>query len=302
MSDRDRDSVHAFSFQNFPVRGKLVHLNASWRAVLNNKAYPEPMHKLLGEALVASVLLASTLKFNGKLTLQLQSEGALSLLLSQCTSDFHVRGLAHWREDEERNLSDIRSSLSALRQGRLALTLEPAGEGQRYQGIVPLEKGTLAGCVEDYFMSSEQLPTRLWMASNSRQVVGMLLQQMPQEGGRKSSSIDSDGWPRVQMLAETITSNELLELSDVDILHRLFHEEDVRLFSSTPVAFRCSCSSERIRHMLRGLGRPEVDSIVEEQGSVSVDCEFCGRAYSLDPVDVEHLFSDVAVDLSRQKH
>lgn len=298
----DRDSLHAFSFQDFPVRGKLVHLNASWRAVLANKTYPESMHQLLGEALAASVLLASTLKFDGKLTLQLQSEGALSLLLSQCTNNFHLRGLAHWREEALDELNEIGSTLSDLKNGRLALTIESSSEGQRYQGIVPLEKATLSGCVEDYFAASEQLPTRLWFAANSHQVVGMLLQQMPREGGRKTSQVDADGWPRVQMLAETITSSELLELSDVDILHRLFHEENVRLFSSTPVTFRCTCSNERIRQMLRGLGQEEVASIVEEQGSVTVDCEFCGRNYTLDPVDAEHLFSEDAVNLSQQKH
>lgn len=298
----DRDSLHAFSFTDFPVRGKLVHLNASWRAVLANKDYPPDVQPMLGQALAASVLLASTLKFDGKLTLQLQSEGALSLLLSQCTSDLHVRGLAHWREDALAELAQGTADMGMLKDGRLALTLEPSGDGQRYQGIVPLEKQSLAGCVEDYFVASEQLPTRLWFAASERQIVGMLLQQMPLEGGRKSSAVDNDGWPRVQMLAETITDQELLELSDVDILHRLFHEESVRLFSSTPVAFRCSCSSERIRAMLRGLGQEEVRSIVKEQGNVSVDCEFCGRGYTLDAIDAEHLFADDAVDLSQQKH
>ncbi len=298
----DRDSVHAFAFQDFAVRGKLVHLNASWRAVLANKDYPEALHTILGEALAASVLLASTLKFEGKLTLQLQSEGALSLLLSQCTSDFHLRGLAHWRDELLEQIDAGTSSMQLLEEGRLAMTLEPSGDGQRYQGIVPLEKDTLAGCVEDYFDASEQLPTRLWFAADTHQVVGMLLQQMPQEGGRKTNKVDEDGWPRVQMLADTITDNELLELSDVDILHRLFHEENVRLFSSSPVAFRCSCSEERIKNMLRGLGQEEVASIVAEQGSVSVDCEFCGRHYSLDGVDAEHLFARDAVNLSSQKH
>lgn len=299
--DRDRDSLHAFTFQDFPVRGKLVHLNASWRAVLANKDYPQELQTILGQALAASVLLASTIKFDGKLTLQMQSEGAVSLLLSQCTSDFHVRGLAHWRDDLLEAL-DGEDASGLLKSGRLALTIEPSGEGQRYQGIVPLEKDTLAGCVEDYFVASEQLPTRLWFAASERQIVGMLLQQMPREGGHKSNKHDEDGWPRVQILAETITDRELLELSDVDILHRLFHEENVRLFSSSPVTFRCSCSEERIRDMLRGLGQDEVNAIVQEQGAVSVDCEFCGRSYSLDPIDAAHLFASDAVDLSRQKH
>ncbi|MFK8028628.1 MAG: Hsp33 family molecular chaperone HslO [Gammaproteobacteria bacterium] len=297
----DRDSVHAFSFQDFPVRGKLVHLNASWRAVLENKEYPAIIQPLLGEALAASVLLASTLKFDGKLTLQLQSEGAMSLLLAQCTSTFNLRGLSHWRE-ELLTASNDATAMSLLEKGRLALTLEPSGDGQRYQGIVPLEKETLAGCVEDYFAASEQLPTRLWFAANQRQVVGMLLQKMPQEGGRKSNKVDEDGWPRVQMLADTITDHELLELTDVDILNRLFHEENVRLFSSSPVAFRCTCSQERINQMLRGLGQEEVASIIEEQGSITIDCEFCGRNYMLDPIDAEHLFAEEAVDLSKQKH
>lgn len=285
----EQDSIHAFNFQDFPVRGKLVHLNASWQAVLERKDYPEVLKPLLGQALAAAVLLASTLKFTGRLTMQLQSEGELTLLLSQCSHDFHVRGLAHWKE----GLSNA-VPLSQLHGGRLAITIEPRDEGRRYQGIVPLEADTLAPCVEGYFASSEQLPTRLWLATDSVKVVGMLLQQMPQEGGHSTGNRDPDAWPRVQMLADTVTKKELLELSDHQILHRLFHQETVRLFDASPVSFNCSCSLHRIQSMLRGLGQGEVEDIINEQGRVKVDCEFCGKTYRLDPVDASALFANAA--------
>lgn len=299
MSAEDNDSLHAFDFERLPVRGKLVHLNASWRAVLERKSYPDAVSELLGQSLAASVLLGSTLKFDGKLTLQLQSDGPVSLLLSQSTSNQHVRGLAHV---DDARVSDQSTFTELMQNGRLALTLEPDGDGQRYQGIVPLEAASFAACVEQYFAASEQLPTRLWFASNGRRVVGMLLQQMPDTGGTQKANDDPDAWPRLQMLADTITSDELLELSDKEILHRLFHEEDVRLFESSPVSFQCSCSDERIHSMLRGLGRDEVLEIINEQGEVSVDCEFCGRRYQLDLVDAEQLFSGSAPITPSQTH
>ena len=299
----EKDSLHAFDFKGFPVRGKLVHLDASWQAVLENQEYPAAIRNLLGQALAASVLLISILKFEGRLTIQLQSDGPVTLVLAQCSSELHVRGLSHWQDLPKSSESAKDSDLSALLpNGRLAITIEPSGKGQRYQGIVPLEANSIAECIEAYFASSEQLPTRLWLACNGAKTVGMLLQRMPGEGGFKSNIKDEDTWPRVQILADSITNEELLELSDTEILHRLFHEEDVRLFDTSPVSFHCSCSVTRIKSMLQGLGKQEVEDIVAEQGEISVSCEFCNRHYVFDPVDAQALFHEATPGDSSFQH
>lgn len=295
MKQTDRDSLHRFLFEQLPVRGEITHLDASWRAASEQVEYPPVIRNLLGEAMAAAVLLASSLKFEGGLTLQLQGGSPLTLLVVQCSSTLNLRGIAHW----EGELPESGDSLHALvgDAARMAVTIEQKERSERYQGIVPLEGDSLAKCFEDYFFRSEQLPTRLFLAAGSECAAGMLLQVLP------GHERETDAWQHVTTLGETITSKELLELDAPNILHRLYHEDDVRLFEGSPVAFRCSCNRERIAGMLRSLGSDEVHEIVEEQGSVDVSCEFCGREYVFDKVDVEEVFAaDVPSDGSRTRH
>ncbi len=277
----DTDCLRRFVFENTDVRGELVWLDASWRAVLERQSYPAPVRDLLGQAMAAAVLLSATIKFDGFLQLQLQGDGPVSLLLIEATAARTVRGLARWNGDVEG--MDFRALVGE--QARLMLTIDPGQGGERYQGVVPVERDSLAATLEDYFAQSEQLATRLWLAAGEERAAGMLLQQLPRGGS------DEENWNRDVMLGETLTDDELLTLSAQDILHRLYHEEDLRLFDSEPVSFRCSCSRERIETMLRGLGYDEVRSVLEEQGAVSVSCEFCRQEYRLDAVDVEGLFA-----------
>jgi molecular chaperone Hsp33 len=234
--------------------------------------------------MAATVLLGSTLKFEGALTLQLQGDGPLHLLVVQCTSERNLRGMAQWHGD----VAGL--ELSALvGAGRLAITIEQSGRAERYQGIVPLEGDSLAQSFEAYFRRSEQLPTRLWLTAGGSAAAGLMLQTLP---GETDDSGDPDAWNRFTMLADTVTPGELRDLAAQDLLHRLYHEEDVRLFESAPVAFRCRCSRERIADMLRRLGHDEVRSIVADEGEVRVACEFCGREYRFDSVDTQALFAD----------
>lgn len=282
--ERDKDSLHRFLFENFPVRGKLVRLDSAWQAVLERHPYPPAVRDALGEALAASALLASTLKFEGMLTLQLRGDGPLKLLVAQCTSRMTLRGMATWSGDVEAG------ALSGMiGDGQLAVTIESESDQHRYQGIVPLDGGTIAECLQSYFEKSEQLPTRLWLTVDERASAGLLLQSLPDE--RKSSLADEDAWPRVVTLAETLTDEELLELSNQELLRRLFHEEDVRLFEPTPVSFRCGCSKQRVESLLRTLGQQEVRDIISGHGTVEVRCEFCNRSYHFDEVDTAGLFA-----------
>jgi len=278
----DGDILNRFLFEHTRVRGELVHLDATWQAVLQRHAYPPRVREVLGEAMVAAVLLSTTIKFDGSLTLQLTGEGALSMLVVQATSRRTVRGLAHWREPlpEAGDLGELTGN------ARLAITIDPGQGMDRYQGIVALEgEPDLSAALATYFSRSEQLDTRLWLAAGPERAAGMLLQRLP------GTDEDPDAWPRTVQLADTLTDPELLGLGHREILHRLFHEEDVRFFESEPVSFRCSCSRERIEHMLRGLGYDEVQSILEEQGRVEVTCEFCNQHYRFDAVDAERLFA-----------
>src|SRR5579863_6455898 len=282
----DRDCLHRFVFEHFPIRGHLVHLDAAWGALIEHRAYPDAVRDLLGEAVAASLLLAATLKFEGLLSLQLQSDGPVRLLLAQCTSGLGVRGLARYREGPH-------PAAGLIGTGNLTVTLETDDGSQRYQGIVPLSGQRLGESLQVYFENSEQLPTRLWLHADASGASGMLLQKLPGAEGSPNTvpaaDVD-DAWRRVQLIGETLTPDELRTLADAEILHRLFNEDDVRLFEPGPVYFRCRCSRERVGSMLQGLGEAETRSVLAERGEVEVRCDFCNRAYLFDAVDVAQLF------------
>jgi molecular chaperone Hsp33 len=275
------DSLQRFIFEHEPIRGEIVHLDATWQAVLERRAYPPRVRNVLGELMAAAALLTSTLKFDGRLIMQIQGNGPVSLLVVECTSDRKMRAIAQWKgEVPEAPLSEL------VGDGRLAVTIDPLKGKERYQAIVNLEGLTVAEAFENYFARSEQLATRLWLASDAQQAAGMLLQRLP-----GSPLQDDDAWMRAVHLGSTVTRQELLALPVQQIIRRLYHEEDIRLFSRMPVSFRCSCSRERVEAVLRMLGPDEIRSILEEQGSVSVDCEFCGSRYEFDRIDAEQLFA-----------
>jgi molecular chaperone Hsp33 len=295
----DRDCLHRFLFEHYPIRGHIVHLDAVWRALLEHREYPAVIRDTLGEASVAAILLAATLKFDGTLSLELRGKGPMHLMLAQCSSDLGVRAVARHRDGVE-----TAGLLSLSGSGNLTVTLENEDLSQRYQGVVPLESDRLSDCLEAYFQNSEQLPTRLWLYADESGVSGMLLQRLPHGAiaGRAPASLGvpqvvqdpeeiEDAWRRAQLMADTLKPGELRTLTDKQILQRVFAEDDVRLFESTPVFFRCRCSRERVISMLRSLGADEIRSILAERGNVEVRCDFCNRAYQFDPVDVEHLLS-----------
>jgi molecular chaperone Hsp33 len=296
----DRDCMHRFVFEHYPIRGHLVHLDAAWRALIEHRDYPEDIRDLLGEAVAASLLLAATIKFDGVLSLQLQGDGFVHLLLAQCTSGLGVRGLARYHESMQAG-----SIAELMGAGNLTVTLETDDTSQRYQGIVPITGRRLAESLQIYFENSEQLPTRLWLHADAQGACGMLLQRLP--GSDTTAMADpgaiDDAWRRVQLIGETLTPQELATLADADILRRLFNEDDLRLFDAAPVYFRCRCSRERVSDMLQGLGETETRSVLRERGEVEVRCDFCNRAYVFDAVDVTRLFkAAVAGDGSGSVH
>jgi len=283
----DNDQLHRFIIENTRVRGEMVHLNASWKAVLERYDYPKNVRNLLGEAFAACALLSATIKFEGSLILQIRGDGPLHLLVVQATSDGTLRGLARWsKEVPEQNLNAI------FGNAQMVMTIEQP-RGEPYQGIIALDGEHIKDAIENYFRQSEQLNTRLWLASDKQSCVGFLIQELPDTEVETHSNPEQDeeNWNHAEQLASTLSKDELLSLQTKDILHRLFHEDDVRLFEPSPLSFRCGCSSQRISQMILSLGHAEAKSIIEEQGKIQVDCEFCNAQYNFDSVDIENLFA-----------
>jgi molecular chaperone Hsp33 len=287
------DSLQRFLLEGTPVRGEIVRLDATWRAILERRDYPEPLKKLLGEMVAAGALLSATLKFDGALIMQMQGEGPVRLLVVEVTSEHTLRATAKW--EGEIVSGGIRELLG---NGKFVITIAPDSGKQAYQGIVSLDGDTVSEVLEHYMAKSEQLDTRLWLASDESKAGGMLLQRLPEH-----PEYDEDAWNRATTIGETISNKELLTLSARDIIHRLYHQEDIRLFEERPTAFRCSCTRERVTAMLRLLGREEVQSILAERDHVEVGCEFCGRQYVFDPVDAEQVFaSEIQTSAGLTKH
>jgi molecular chaperone Hsp33 len=276
-----QDALHRYLFENAAIRGEHVHLEDTWRAVLQRHEYPPVLRTALGEMMAAAALLAATLKLQGSLLLQIQGNGPVSLLVVECDGDLAMRATAKWKgELPQGGLTEL------VGTGRFAITLDPKDGSQPYQGIVALEGGSIAEILENYMTRSEQLETRLWLAADDGQAAGLLLQKLPGQPEQ-----DADAWGRLGHLAATVQPHELLKLPAETLLRRLFHEEDVRLFSPQPVTFHCRCSRTSVANMLKLLGREEVESILEERGNVEVNCEFCNQRYEFDAVDTEEIFA-----------
>ncbi len=273
------DSLQPFLLERAGVRGAVVRLGPAWREVAARQDYPAPLRAILGEALAASALLTAHVKLQGALSLEYKSAGALRLLFTECTDGGRVRGLARMAAAA---VAPVRAlDLGAQPDALLAITLGSSEHGQRYQGLVGVQRASLAQNLEDYFAQSEQLPTRIVLAADHELAAGLLLQQLP--GSRVD---DADAWPRVGHLTATLAGAELLALPAPHLLQRLYHEEQPRLFAARALGFGCSCSRARVESMLRSLGRAEVEAaLVARDGEIEVICEFCAARYTLDAVD-----------------
>lgn len=276
------DKLSRFIFDNHAVRGELVNLNDTYQRILNNQNYPLAVQKLLGELLVATCLLTATLKFEGDITVQLQGDGPLNLLVINGDNQQQMRGIARVNE----MIKDDATLKEMIGNGYILITITPK-HGERYQGIVALEADTLSGCIENYFKQSEQLLTRLFIETNVSQnqtiAAGLLLQVLP------SSEETDESFEHLATLAETLKAEELFNLPAEEILYRLYHQEDVRLFTDQDVIFKCRCSRTRCEDTLITLPTAEIDTILQEDGNIDMHCDYCGTHYIFDKVDIENL-------------
>ncbi len=295
----DPGVLRRFVLESHPVRGHWVQLGEAWRELHGHQGHPAAVEALLGETVTAAVLLAATLKFQGTLTLQLAGSGRVGLLVAQCTHDFRLRGVA--RVDSlpaaEARFRDL------VGDGRLTVTIESEERAARYQGIVPLEGASLAASLENYFATSEQLPTRLALAADGERAAGLLLQKLPAAASGEAEGAQAQRiWEDLEAGMLLLPEGLLLHGSVDATLHSVFATHDCRLFAPQPVRFECRCSAGRVESVLRSLGPEEMRAVLEEQGAVTVTCEFCQRQYRYDAIDVERLFRPDVGPASSRPH
>ena len=265
------------------ARVATVRLTQSLTTMLAHQSMPPAVFRLCGELASAACLLANMLKFKGEMIVQLKGSGPVSLLVADCNSEGQVRATAQWQD-----LGAAQSFQDLVGTGYLAVTADPE-QGERYQGIVPLDGSSLSACLNHYFANSEQIDTRIYLAADTEQAGGLLLQRLPREGG---SGAQAETWETLHALTETMTDDELKTLAGPPLAYRLFHGQQIRQMDPWSVQFGCSCSRDRSARALRSLGKSEVESLFAAQLRVEVDCHFCGQVYQYDQADIEWLLSD----------
>jgi molecular chaperone Hsp33 len=284
------DALARFVFEHAAVRGALVSLDSACREILDCHPYPPALRRVMSELLAAATLLASTLKFKGALIVQLQGDGPVRLLVVESDANLSLRATAQWKEETAAALPES-ASLAELAggaaHGRLAITLDPKDGGPLYQGIVALEAHSIASLIEHYLRTSEQIDSRMTIATEGARVRGLLLQRLP-----GATEADDETWSRAAVRVGELSDDALLARRDAPaLLQAYFPHDDVRLFKARAARFLCSCSEERVANALRMIGRVEVETILTEQGLIGVTCEFCNRHYTFVAEDARALFA-----------
>ncbi|WP_301883772.1 Hsp33 family molecular chaperone HslO [Neisseria uirgultaei] len=281
-----------FIFDDMPVRGLHVRLENVWQHIVKQKNYPSAIRRALGELLAAGVLLSGNLKNEGTLIVQIQGQGRLKMLVAEATSDRTVRATARW--DETAEIADDESLGDLLGEGGVfVLTLQPK-DGEPWQGVVPLEGGSIAQMLANYMKRSEQIDTHIVLSASGEAAGGLLVQRLPEAEA-------DEAWEHVSTLARTLTAEELAGLDAQHVLYRLFHETPPRVFEPETFEFSCTCSRGKVSDMLLMLGGEEVGGVVAEQGSIEVDCDFCHSKYVFDETDVNALFGADVVGVAREQ-
>lgn len=286
------DLRQRFYIENFPVRGEVVHLEEALQTILAQRDYMPAVKILLGEMLSATALLASTLKIKGRISLQIQASGTFKWAMAECNHLGEVRALADYETDPRFiEATDSSTVLGALVNPVLFINIEPEF-GERYQGIVPLDQKTLAGCLMQYYDLSAQIPTRIVLASTTKRSGGLLIQLLPRHDEEEQNLVDEDLWPRLTMLTETLKAEELTNLDANKILYRLYNEEEVRLPEIEALKFGCTCSKERCANALIQIGVDAVHETLEEQNPIRMDCQFCNTQYTFTAEEALALFGE----------
>ncbi len=281
------DLLERFVFENIPVRGEMIRLHDSFQTIIQQHAYPPLIAKLLGEALCVAGLLTAIIKFEGKLTVQFRGEGRLKLLLAQCDNEFNQRGLVKW----DGEFGSYEELILALAQGVLVITLDGGTSKSRYQGVVAWTGSSLAEAIEGYFRNSEQLATKIWLEVNEKTAAGLLLQIIPAATQTVEKEAIEPNWERIiKATTLQLVPTDLQEMDTQALLVKLYPQEEVRIFPSTPIKFACTCSRKRGQEAIGLIGQEEAEEELKNQQVIVVTCDFCGKEYIFDRVDVEEIF------------
>jgi molecular chaperone Hsp33 len=286
---KSTDSLQRFMFEHASIRGEIVHLETSYQTILSQHPYPPMVKYLLGEALMSCALLTGSIQFEGEISLQFHGDARLPLLLIQCDHHLNIRGYAKYQADHE-----AEAYAHAFLEGKMTLNINQYNQTESYQSVVPLQSTSMAENLMHYFAQSEQIATRVWLATDESRAAGMLLQLMPTENTQEREQF----WEYAVELGETIKEEELLNLDNETILHRLYHETELRLYPARTIHFRCRCSLEKMKQVLAIVGEKELLSLLKEKGQVDVNCDFCNKHYTFDPIDITLLFKTYTPDAS----
>jgi molecular chaperone Hsp33 len=287
---RKSDSLRRFLFEKEDVRGSIVRLKDTWQHLLNADDYPESARPVLGEALAATALLGRSLKFDGRLTLQVQGGAHLRLLVMQCDNKLRMRGLAHFGDKLPDNFTEL------VDGGALCITVESGRNAERYQSIVPLSEISLAESLQIYYQQSVQLPTVFMLATEGDQAVGLMLQALPE---RKPGN---GFWRRTVADLQGLDVLRMAHLDDETLLTALFPDDEIRLYDAEPVTFHCDCSDKRIENMLKLLGAEELRDLIAQHDPVEIRCEFCNQLYSLPAEKIMGFVAELGGDTQKSLH
>ena len=282
------DTRQRFLFDDTHIRGEITTLSESFKAIQQRQDYPPVITAILGEFLVAASLLSATLKFKGIVSIQAIGQGTITSIMAECSNNTQLRGIVR---GDYQSIGDNENFKTLLGSATLAITIEPEGR-DRYQGLVPMDKDSLSECLEYYFDQSEQLSTKIKLAADQHTAAGVLIQEMPHSSNDEQAR---ENWQHLSVLLESLKPEEQLELEHEEQLYRLFHEQKVRLFEPEKLQFFCSCSKARTAKMLVSLGADEVNQIIQEQGLIDVNCEFCDQHYQFDQSDIDEIFNQPSV-------
>lgn len=278
---KENDSLQRFIFEHASIRGEIAHLNETFTTIINQRPYPPMVKNLLGEAMVSCLLLAGSIKFDGELGLQFQGDDRLPLLLVQCDNTLQMRAFAKYGD-----ALSTEDYAEAFLNGQMVLTINQYNQTQSYQSVVPIQSTSMGENLMHYFAQSEQVASRVWLAVSEDSAAGMLLQLLPGQDIEQREHF----WEYAVALGQTVSEKELLTLENQTLLHRLYHETQLRLFDGRSVSFQCRCNAEKMQQVLSVIGEEETKKLLEEQGQVDVTCDFCNSHYAFDAIDIAMLF------------